>query len=414
MAWYDIKSWFASNEEKLNPAQAMISREQGMFINTDSYISYNNAFEKLETVNRGTNMIVSGAASLDYDIKDKLSDGIVNGVRQKTLNTLLNHTPNPYQSIQEFRNNIFTDFILEGNIFIYYDGVHLYHLPASRVQIVTDPKTFVSEYRYNSTIMFKPNEVIHIKDLSSVSIYRGSSRLAAADRNIQILYKMQGFQDQFFDNGAVTGLIFTSENTLSQLAKDRTIANWQARYSPKNGARRPMILDSGLKPVANLASTFQEMDFDTSIQTHDTKILKALGVPPILLDGGNNANISPNLRLFYLETVMPIVNKYVSALERFFGYDIEGVTATVSALQPDLKDTAAYYTTLVNTGIMQPNEAREALRLPPDKDPASDKLRIPANIAGSAANPSVGGKPPKPPTEPKPKPPAGKAESNDE
>jgi hypothetical protein len=29
----------------------------------------------------------------------------------------------------------------------------------------------------------------------------------------------------------------------------------------------------------------------------------------------------------------------------------------------------------------------------PDKDPASDQLRIPANIAGSAANPSEGGRP---------------------
>lgn len=410
MAWYNPKSWFADNEEKLNPAQVMISREQGMFINTDATISYNNAFEALETVNRGVSMIVNGCSSLEFDVKDKLIDGIVNGVRQKTLNNLLNHTPNPYQSIHEFRNNIFTDFLLEGNIFIYYDGVHLYHLPASRVQIVTDPKTYVSEYRYNSTIVMRPDEVIHIKDLSSVSIYRGTSRLVAADRNIKILYKMQTFQEQFFDNGAVTGLIFTSENTLSQLAKDKTIQGWQSRYSPKNGARKPMILDSGLKPVTNLADNFQEMDFDVSIKTHDTKILKALGVPPILLDGGNNANISPNLRLFYLETVMPIVNKYVSAIERYFGYDIEAVTSTVSALQPEMKDVAAYHTTLVNGGVMTPDEARIELRLKP-KGGDADDLRIPANIAGSAANPSLGGKPPKP----KPATPAagnGKADEN--
>lgn len=410
MTWYNPKSWFESNEEKLNPAQQMISREQGMFINTDAVISYNNAFEKLETVNRGVSMIVGGASSLDYDVKDKLIEGIVGGVRQKTLNSLLNHTPNPYQSIQEFRNNIFTDFILEGNIFIYYDGVYLYHLPASKVQIVTDPKTFVESYRYNATIIFKPSEVIHIKDLSSASIYRGTSRLVAADRNIKIMYKMQTFQEQFFDNGAVTGLILTSDNTLSQIAKDKTIAGWMSKYSPKNGARRPMILDSGLKPVTNLADNFQEMDFDNSIKTHDTKILKALGVPPILLDGGNNANISPNLRLFYLETIMPIVNKYVSAMERFFGYDIEAVTATVSALQPEMKDVAAYHTTLVNGGVMTPDEARIELRLPPKGGDAND-LRIPANIAGSAANPSVGGKPPKPKPAAPPAP-AGKADEN--
>lgn len=393
MAWNKPSTWFEGIREKLNPAQEYIYREQGTFIGSDYSLSYEQAFDALESVNRGVNMIVSACSSLDYDIKDKKIDGVVQGVRQKTLSNLLNFTANPYQSSQDFRNNIFTDFLLEGNIFLYYDGVYMYHLPASKVIIETDPKTFVSKYRYNATLELKPQEVIHIKDLSSTSIYRGTSRLASADRNIKILYKMQQFQEQFFENGAVAGLILTSDNTLSQTAKDRTIQNWTQRYSPKNGAKRPMILDSGLKPVTNLAQSFTEMDFDQSIKTHDAKILKALGVPPILLDGGNNANISPNLRLFYLETIIPIVTKYAAAIERYFGYDIQPVTSNVSALQPELKDVAAYYTTLVNGGVISPNEARIELRY--EQKSGHDDLRVPANIAGSAADPSKGGAPPK-------------------
>jgi HK97 family phage portal protein len=202
---------------------------------------------------------------------------------------------------------------------------------------------------------------------------------------------MQNFQDKFFENGTVMGLVLTSDNTLSQVAKERTITNWVQKYSPMSGPRKPIILDSGLKPANITQETFKDMDFDNSIKTHDSKILKALGVPPILLEGGNNANIAPNLRLFYLETVLPIVNSYVSSLERFFGYDISAVTSNVSALQPELKDVAAYYTTLVNGGVLSPNEARVELRYP--LKPDSDNLRVPANIAGSASNPSVGGRP---------------------
>ncbi len=396
MTWYNPGTWFQGNETKANPAQEVIYLENGWNIGTDASITYLQAFDKLETVNRGTNMIVSACASLDYDVKDKVYDGIVNGVRNKSLHTLLNYRPNPFQSIQDFRTNIFTDFILEGNIFLYYDGAFLYHLPAASVQIITDPKVHVAGYKYNNTIDMLPNEVIHIKDLSSTSIYRGTSRLAAADRNIKILYKMQAFQETFFDNGAVSGMIITTDNTLSQSVKDKTIANWMQKYSPKNGAKKPMILDAGLKPSPFASSSFQEMDYDTSIKTHDSKILKALGVPPILLDGGNNANISPNLRLFYLETVLPIVTKVVSGLERYFGYDLSPVTANVSALQPELKDVAAYHTTLVNGGILTPNEARVELRYEKDTDAESNKLRVPANIAGSAANPSTGGAPKKP------------------
>lgn len=377
---------------KLNPAQVVIHREYGTDISTDSKLDYLRAFDRLETVNRGVNMIVSACSGLDYDIKDKKMEGTTVGVRQKTLNNLLNYQPNPYQSIQEFRTHMFTDFLLEGNVFLYWDGVYLYHLPSSKVVIEPDPKTFIRGYNYNSETPFKPGEIIHFKDLSSDSIYRGTSRLQSADRNIKILYKMQGFQEQFFENGAVMGLILTSDNTLSQVAKERTIQNWTQKYSPKNGAKKPMILDSGLKPVTGLTTTFEEMDFDQSIKTHDEKILKALGVPPILLDGGNNANISPNLRLFYLETVLPIVNRYVSAMERFFGYDVQAVTSNVSALQPELKDVAAYYTTLVNGGILSPNEARVELRY--EAKPGSDELRIPANIAGSASRPDQGGRPP--------------------
>jgi len=384
----DFKSWLIT---KFNPAQYVISRDEGINIGTDATLTYLQAYNKLETVNRATNMIVSACSSLDYDVKDSKADAVVGGMRQKSLIKLLNYTPNPYQSAQDFRTNIFTDFVLEGNIFIYWDGAHLYHLPASNVEIDTDPKIYVKSYTYNSEVKFRPDEIIHIKELSSTSIYRGTSRLASADRNIKIMYKMQTFQEQFFENGAVTGLILTSENTLSQQAKERTIQNWRTQYSPKNGAKKPMILDSGLKPWGEFSDSFKDMDFDNSIKTHDTKILKSLGVPPILLDGGNNANIAPNLRLFYLETVIPIVTRYVSAMERFFGYDVEAVTSTVSALQPELKDVAAYYTTLVNGGVISPNEARLELRY--ETKPGHDDLRVPANIAGSAANPSVGGAP---------------------
>jgi phage portal protein BeeE len=122
-----------------------------------------------------------------------------------------------------------------------------------------------------------------------------------------------------------------------------------------------------------------------------------MGVPPILLDGGNNANIRPNHRLYYLETILPIIRKIEYAFERFFGFKLNEDISNVPALQPELKDQAAYYSTLVNTGILTPNEAREALRL--EKIDGFDTPRVPANIAGSAANPEEGGRPTSPSTE---------------
>jgi HK97 family phage portal protein len=388
-------NWFTKSadwlREKLNPAQERIAQTEGSRVGTTAKISYQQAFQKLESVNRSVNMVVSACASLDYDIKDKIHEGVVVGIRQKQLSTMLNFRPNPYQSAQEFRMAIFQDLILEGNVFIHFDGVFMYHLPAINVEILPDTKTFIKGYMYNGLVEFKESEVFHFKDINSKSIYRGSSRIESAQQSINLLYSMKEFQDQFFDNGAVFGLVLTSDNTLSQVAKEKTIQYWLQRYSAKSGGKRPVILDSGLKPHAISQNNFKDMDFDLSIKTHSSMIMQAIGVPPILLEGGNNANINPNLRLFYLETIMPIVRRFTSALERYYGYDIEAITSSVSALQPELKDIAAYHSTLVNAGIITANEARKELRYEPKG--GNDDLRIPANIAGSAANPATGGRP---------------------
>lgn len=374
--------------EKFNPAQPQIVYESGSSISSETELTLPRSFDRVEVVNRGVSMIVNACASLDYDVKGKIGDI---KVREKALSTLLNFRPNPYQSAYEFRQAIFTDFIFDGHVFIHFDGKFMYHVPANKVEILTDKKTFIAGYKYGD-IPFKEDEMFTFRDINSDSIYRGASRLISAKNSVNTLYSMQALQKGFFDNGAMFGLILTTDETLSSSAKEKTILHFIQNYSPKKGGKTPVIMDRGLKPHSVANTTFKDMDFDISIKTHSEKILHALGIPPILLAGGNNANIAPNLRLFYLETVLPIIRAYTSALERFYGYDVEAITSGVTALEPELQDVSAYLSTLVNGGVIAPNEARERLRLEP-KDGHND-LRIPANIAGSAANPSEGGKPP--------------------
>jgi HK97 family phage portal protein len=384
-----LRGWIV---EKLNPAQPLIHTDEGTHIGTESRIvNFRNAFRSIDSVNRAVNMIISATSSLDYDVKDKVNEGVVNGIRQKSLVNLLNFRPNPYQSAQDFRRELFKDLLLDGNAFIHFDGVFMYHLPAENVEIISDPKTFIRGYRYNGQVLFEERDVFYFKDVSSTSIYRGASRLESCMSNISTLYAMQEFQQKFFENGTIFGLVLTSENTLSQQAKEKTLAYWQQRYNSKSGGKRPIILDSGLKPHRLSEQNFKDLDFDVAIKTHNERIISSLGVPPLLLNGGNNANIAPNLRLFYLETVLPIVKLYISAVERYFGYDVEAITSSVSALQPDVGELAKYHSTLVNGGIITPNEARQELRYP--KLDGQDTIRIPANIAGSAADPSQGGRP---------------------
>ena len=391
MAWYNF--WQKDDddiEEKLNPSQYL---DAGVSERSREYTtSYERMYEQLEVVNRGVNMIVDDCAEIPASISPQGSyPGVVTGVKRQKIDVLLNRTPNPFQDINSFKRDLITDYLIDGNIFIYYDGAHLYHLPADKVGVVADEKTFIQKYTVQE-LDYKPSEIIHIKENSFYSIYRGVSRLKPALRTMNLVKDMRQFQDNFFRNGAVPGLVLKSPNTLSEKIKERMIQSWTLRYRPDAGGRRPLILDGGLEIDSYSTTNFRELDFQNAIIEHEKVILKALGVPPILLDSGNNANLRPNMRLYYLETILPIVRKISYAFERFFGFTLAEDVTGIPALQPELRDQAAYYATLVNTGIMSPNEAREAL----GKEPVEgfDEPRVPANIAGSAANPEEGGRPP--------------------
>ena len=114
--------------------------------------------------------------------------------------------------------------------------LHIYHLPADQVQIHADEDTYVEKYTLNE-ITFTPKEIIHIKENSFHSIYRGVPRLKPAMRTMNLMASMRAFQDNFFKNGAVPGLVLKSPNTLSEKIKERMMVSWQSRYKPDTGGK---------------------------------------------------------------------------------------------------------------------------------------------------------------------------------
>ena len=392
MAWYNniFGAKPVEAEEKLNPAQYNIGSNK-VESSREPAFSYEKAYEDLEIVNRGVNMIVDDVAEIHTLVsREGAFRGVVPGVKASKVEVLLNKSPNPYQDINSFKRNLITDFIIDGNIFLYFDGVHLYHLPATDVKIHADKQTYIEKFTMFDTT-FSPDEIIHIKENSFHSIYRGVPRLKPALRTMVLMKNMRAFQDNFFKNGAVPGLVLKSPNTLSEKIKERMMVSWQARYRPDAGGRRPLILDGGIEVDSISNVNFKELDFQSAILENEKIILKALGIPPILMDSGNNANIRPNMRLYYLETILPIVRKINYGLERYFGFELREDLTNIPALQPELRDSSAYYTSLVNGGIITPAEARKALGF--DFVTGTEEIRVPANIAGSATNPDEGGRP---------------------
>ena len=401
----DPPRWREWLSEKLNPAQPSIASLEP-YASPETIVDFEQAYREIEIIHRAVEMVI--AACVDTPLK------VTGQTPAKKVNKLLNIRPNPFEDRVRFFRRALLDFHLDGNAFFYYDGNDLYLLPANDVEVVPDPHTFVNHYNYlvsnqqssdffgynkqtrkSEAIRFEPHEIIHITSENTSSIFRGTSKLKPLLRLIELYYYMINFQRQFFKNNAIPGFVLTTDNILSKRVKERLLEGWRNSYTTIfDNARHPAILDGGLKIDQFSQVKFQELDFENSIERIQQDMAKALGVPYVLLKSGNNANIDANQKLFYQHTVMPILNQFCSAFMLFFnnGVQIKPDKLTIPALRPDERTQSIYYSTLVNTGIITPNEARVGLGFP--SIDGEDSIRVPQNITGSATDATQGGRPP--------------------
>jgi HK97 family phage portal protein len=396
-----FREWIA---EKLNPAQPSIAA-LSPYASPETIVDFEQAYREIEVVHRSVEMIINSCAEIPFIVEGQSP--------AKKVNKLLNIKPNPFEDRVRFFRRAFLDFMLDGNAF-FYDGNDIYVLPANDVEVVPDPVTFVNHYNYlianqqasdnfftgrkqtrkADTIQFAPEEIIHVMAENDESIFRGTSKLKSLLKLMELYFYMIKFQRQFFKNNALPGFVLSTDNILSQRVKQRLLESWRSTYNTIfDGARNPAILDGGLKIDPFSAVSFDKLDFENSIERIQMDMAKALGVPYVLLKSGNNANIDANQKLFYLQTILPMLNQFGSAFSHFFnnGVTIRPNRLVVPALQPDNRTQAIYYSTLVNTGIITPNEAREGLKFPKLED--NDTIRVPQNITGSATDATQGGRP---------------------
>ena len=108
MAWYD-RFLGIKREEKENPAQYVISRDEGLTIDSrENTVSYRNAYESLEVVNRAVNMIVDDSSEIPFDVGEAIVglNPIVKNIRRTRVDLLLNKEPNPFQDVSTFKRNL--------------------------------------------------------------------------------------------------------------------------------------------------------------------------------------------------------------------------------------------------------------------------------------------------------------------
>lgn len=384
----EFLNWF----KKSNPAQAVLhDTEAQSTSSTPNKIIPAEAFSKDPIVNRVVNLLVDCSAEVDYDVKKPLPFTAIAKITQRQLTSLLNIRPNPYMNVSDLRRLLLLDYWMSGRAFLYWDGAGIYHLPEALMEVrAAESGGYIQDFLFDGSRAYTTSEIIYIKDnsykYSGASQISGGSRFLAARNAIIRKDALDIFRENYLANGTVLGMILETEQVLNKNFKNRILEDIKLNYNTKSGkfAGSAFILDGGLKAKTTNQASINDLKLDEERETYNNDICTAFGVPPILLNSGNNSNVKPNLELLFYLTILPNLRKFESAFEHFFGYDLKLDTSQVAALFPDLDKQAARITALVNNGIITGDEGRIELRMEPTNDPQMTTIRIPANVSGSA------------------------------
>lgn len=201
--------------------------------------------------------------------------------------------------------------------------------------------------------------------------WRGLSPMQAAYQAADTYYAAQIFNANTFTNAGIPGLVLGFDKdspikTLSKETRERMREEAKAFFAGLQNARSIFIKGPG-ETIDNIGAAVQDMDFAKLMQFEKEEILAVFGVPPIVLghvQNANRANSTEQRRMFWEETVIPIIEDISSLVNRKiaprFG---KGVFAKfdysqVPAMRKDLNALGQGVIPWVTSGNMLINEAR--------------------------------------------------------
>lgn len=329
------------------------------------------------------------------------------------LYLLLRDEPNPEMDSFQWWELVITHLELRGNAYIEIQRsgkriVALWPLHPDRMKVERVDGRIRYTYQTGPATYapIRTEDMLHIR-LYSGGELKGISPIQQAANAIGLAIAAEDFSARYFDGDAMPRIALMYDTPLPPEAKNEIEAAWRQSYSGVDRSYRVGTFGNGarIEKIGIAPDDAQVLD-QRKYQT--VEICRIWNVPPHLigeldrptfntveqldLDFGKHS-IRP--RLVRIERAMNrVLLSLAERKELYFEFNMEGL------LRGDLKTRAEAYSTLINWGVLSPNDARDTEGLPPR--PHGDEYLQPVNMV-------ISGAPPKPdpaqipaPTEPTP------------
>jgi HK97 family phage portal protein len=238
---------------------------------------------------------------------------------------------------------------------------------------------------------FPQQAIWHIKGPSWNS-WEGLELINLARESVGLAMAAEEQQSRLQRNAARPSGVYSVEGTLPDDRYEK-LRDWiDNNLSGVENVGKPMLLDRNAKWL-NTSMSGVDAETLATRRFQVEEVCRHLGVNPILVFAESKNTTYASAEQMFLahvvHTLAPIYRRVEQSIDANLLTDKDragGLYANFvedGMLRGSVKDRHELIRLDVNNGIITPNEGRALEDLNPDPDPASDKLRIPANLVGS-------------------------------
>lgn len=226
-------------------------------------------------------------------------------------------------------------------------------------------------YRANhGKVDLDPDRVLEFVTPNPSNMYDGWSPLRAVGIPMDISEFIDGYQWNWFRNGAWYPYALQTDMALPEGAPKRIRDEWMQTYGPNSGRNEPVILHSGLR--AESAPMGADLGLTALDEAARDKVLGAFRTPRSKVGYSEAANKASMLAAdiaWNAEVIQPLLVLVDSVLDQkwlpIYGQGSRLTGAFDSPIPTDQEDLRADVQLMVSQGLITDNEARQLMGLEP-------------------------------------------------
>ena len=347
------------------------------------------------------NKKAKAAASVPWYVYREQPDGTYEKVNRHPLQMLLDK-PNPFTSRNNMIERLIMQLDLAGNslfqiVTVGGRAVELWNINPDMIQPIADREEFIKEYEVRGLKGQPPEripagEVLHVMYLDPSNQYWGIAPLQVAAKTVDTDTEAINWNKVSLQNRAVTDGVFSIKEPLNEMQYNELRQQVRQQHQGAQNARMPWILGAGAE-WQQMSLSPADMDFIEGRRMTREEICAVFQVPPPLvgiLDKANYSNMQEARRVFWLDTIIPLLDdlkeSFNRALAPYFepGIVIDYDTSEVDALTENVNDKIETANKLFSMGVPF-NIINERLDLGFDPIEGGDLGYLPASLLPASA-----------------------------